>query len=121
MISAPPSLAVGWLGTRLRDLSSTLGGLEIALRAEEDPVAFEAEGIDARFCYGRNHYPELTVEELCVDGVTPLCSPAFRNSHGPIDDPGALLGLPLIHTDWGSAAANFPTWRDWFARQGGGN
>lgn len=114
VVSVPPSVAMGWLSTRLPDFIAVHGLVDISLRGEEDPVPFERDLIDIRLSYGRFHYRDHDSEEIMTDSVYPVCSPGFLAEHGSLDTPASLLTVPLIHTDWGPAAASFPSWRSWF-------
>lgn len=114
IVSVPPSVAMGWLSSRLAAFIAIHGPVDISLRGEEDPVPFERDLVDIRLSYGRFHYREHETEEMVTDAVYPVCSPAFLAGHGPVDTVDSLLGVPLIHTDWGPAAATFPSWRTWF-------
>ncbi len=113
-VSLPPSVAAGWLSTQLDEFVGIHGPFDISLRGENDPVAFERDLIDIRMSYGRFHYRTHETEEIVTDAAYPVCSPEFLAKHGPFDTVEALLNAPLIHTDWGPAAATFPAWRDWF-------
>lgn len=117
-VSLPPSAATGWLSTRIAGFIGAQGPVDLALRGEEDPVAFERDMIDIRMTYGRHHYRAQDSEEIVTDAVYPVCAPAFLAEHGPFDRVAALLEAPLIHTDWGPSAASFPTWRSWFEAAG---
>ncbi|HWT98370.1 MAG TPA: LysR substrate-binding domain-containing protein, partial [Terriglobales bacterium] len=118
VVSAPPSMAMGWLSTRLADFVARQGPLDLFLRAEDDPVPFERDLIDLRLSYGRFHYRDHRIEEIVTDAVYPVCAPDFLARHGPLDSPGRLRSVPLIHTDWGPAAATFPSWPSWFDAAG---
>lgn len=113
-ISVPPSVAVGWLSARIARFVAEQEPGNISIRGEEDPVAFERHSIDIRMSYGRFHYREYESEAIVTDVAFPVCSPDFLVTHGPFESARQLLGVPLIHTDWGPAAATFPTWRGWF-------
>ncbi|HVI88282.1 MAG TPA: LysR substrate-binding domain-containing protein [Dongiaceae bacterium] len=114
VVSAPPSMAMGWLSTRLADFIAQQGSLDLFLRAEDDPVPFERDLIDLRLSYGRFHYRDHRIEEIVTDAVYPVCTPDFLARYGPLDSPERLQAAPLIHTDWGPAAATFPSWHSWF-------
>lgn len=117
-VSVPPSVASGWLSTRV---ASFLGGrdqIDISLRGEEDPVSFERDAIDVRMTYGRFHYRDHETVVIGTDTTFPVCSPGFQSAQGPFESEEQLLGCTLIHTDWGPAAATFPTWRSWFEAGG---
>ncbi|MCP5074845.1 MAG: LysR family transcriptional regulator [Rhodobacteraceae bacterium] len=117
-ISAPPSVASGWLPARIAEFVATHGAVEIFLREDNDPVDFERSRIDIRFSYGRFHYQTHATEEIETDVVIPVCSPGFHASHGPFLNATDFVTIPLIHTDWGPAAATFPAWRNWFQAMG---
>ncbi|MEM7172158.1 MAG: LysR substrate-binding domain-containing protein [Pseudomonadota bacterium] len=113
-VSVPPSVATGWLSTRIPEFILDHGPGNISIRGEEDPVAFERDSIDVRMTYGRFHYLDHSTEEIATDCAVPACSPAFLARYGPFETAEQLLNAPLIHTDWGPSAATFPTWRSWF-------
>jgi len=118
VVSVAPSVAMGWLSSRLPGFVDSHGPVDISLRGEDDPVPFDRDLIDIRLCYGRSHYSEHLTEELVRDAVYPVCSPAFLARHGPITSSASLHAVPLIHTDWGPSAASFPSWRNWFESAG---
>lgn len=114
VLSVPPSMAAGWLPSRIAGFLAQNGLVDISLRGEEDPVSIERDLIDIRLSYGPMHYSGLETLEIETDAVYPVCSPDFFAKSGPIAAPEDLFSFPLIHTDWGPAAAAFPTWRNWF-------
>lgn len=117
-ISAPPSVASSWLPIRIAEFIALHGAVDISLREDNDPVAFERDRIDIRFSYGRFHYQTHATEEIVTDKVFPVCSPEFLARHGPFKKASDIAAAPLIHTDWGPAAATFPAWRNWFQAAG---
>ncbi|QKD03502.1 LysR family transcriptional regulator [Mesorhizobium loti R88b] len=114
VISVAPSTAMGWLAPRLPRFVETHGWVDVSLRGEEDPVAFEKEGIDIRLSYGSSHYRSLETEILLTDAVYPVCSPSYISRHGAIDKGADLRSRRLVHTDWGPSNASFPSWQSWF-------
>ncbi len=113
-VSVPPSMASGWLSLRIAEFVALHGSVDISLRGEVDPVAFERDRIDIRMSFGGFHYRAHGSREIVTDAVLPVCSPAFMARHGPFDSAESLADLPLIHTDWGPASASIPAWRHWF-------
>jgi len=113
VVSVPPSMAMGWLSERLAGFVAGHGAADISLRGDDDPVPFDQELIDIRLSYGP-HYREHPTEEIVRDAVYPVCAPALA---GP-SRAESLVGLPLIHTDWGPTGASFPSWRNWFEAAG---
>ncbi len=113
-VSVPPSMATGWLPSRLPAFLDRQGPMDISLRGDEDPVAFDRDRIDIRLTYGPFHYLTHSAETIMTDRAYPVCSPEFLARHGPISAAADLADRPLIHTDWGPAAAIFPTWGSYF-------
>ena len=64
-ISVPPSVAMGWLSTRIAGFMAAHGPIDISLRGEVDPVDFDRDLIDIRMSYGRFHYRAHETEEDC--------------------------------------------------------
>lgn len=118
VVSVPPSMAMGWLSSRLAGFVAVHGAVDISLRGEDDPVSFDRDLIDIRLSYGRSHYRDQATEDIVRDTVYPVCAPGIVATIKPLDAAGALAGLPLIHTDWGPTGASFPSWRNWFEAAG---
>lgn len=118
VVSVAPSVAMGWLSSRLPQFIGDHGWVDIFLRGEDDPVSFDRALIDLRLSYGPFHYAGHPAEELVTDSVYPVCSPGFLAQYGEIDQPDQLAGAHLIHTDWGPSGASFPSWSDWFDEMG---
>lgn len=114
IVSAPPSVAAGWMPARIAGFAAVHGAYDISVRADAGPVAFERDLIDIRLSYGPMPRSGDESERIAVDAVYPVCSPRFAEEAGVGRDPASLLRGPLIHTDWGSDAAAFPPWRAWF-------
>ena len=111
-VSVPTSIASGWLGRRVAAFAAAPGtpALDISIRSDDDPVFFERDRIDVRMSYGPFHYRARETREVLLDAVYPVCSPAFLARHGPRLALADLADVPLVHTDWGPAAATFPSW-----------
>ncbi len=116
VVSVAPSVAMGWLSSRLPKFVRKHGRVDIFLRGEDDPVPFDRGLIDVRLSYGPSHYSDQPTEELVTDSVYPVCSPGFLAGRRDIGAPDQLALLHLIHTDWGAAGATFPSWANWFAK-----
>jgi LysR family glycine cleavage system transcriptional activator len=102
------------LPSRLPAFIALHGEADIFIKGEEEPIAFERDLIDIRLSYGRFPDHAHDAEPVASDAVHPVCTPDFLARHGPVHEPRDLLRMPLIHTDWGPAAASFPSWRAWF-------
>ena len=112
-VSVPPSFATGWLAPQIAEFVATFENLNISIRAEDDPVNFEQEAIDVRLTYGEAHYPGLQVTRLVQDVVIPVCSPTLLEPNERITQPEDIFRFPLIHTQWLSHQAAFPSWQRW--------
>ncbi|UVK44577.1 LysR family transcriptional regulator [Mesorhizobium sp. AR07] len=117
VVSVPPSMAMGWLSSRLVGFVAAHGAVDISLRGEDDPVSFDRDLIDIRLSYGRSHYRDQATEDIVRDAVYPVCAPDVAATIKSLDA-ATLAGLPLIHTDWGPTGASFPSWRNWFEAAG---
>ncbi len=113
-VSAPQSVAAGWLSLKIPEFVADHGLIEMSLRSDDDPVSFDRDLIDIRLSLGRFDYWGHDTEEIANDTIFPVCSPDLVRKFGPFRQAGDLLAAPLIHTDWGPAAATFPSWRNWF-------
>jgi LysR family glycine cleavage system transcriptional activator len=121
-VSAPPSLVERWLASRLAALTAARPEIGVDIRVADDPLDFEAEGLDLRVCFGARLYPGLDVRPLFEDRVAPMASPAFLARHG-LSPGGELPELDpacFIQTNWGPSFATHPTWADWFRLSGRG-
>ena len=118
VISVPNSVAIGWLSQRIHRFCELYGKLDFSLRGENDPVSFENSSIDIRMTYGNFFYPQFKSIEILNDVVFPACSPGYLNEFGPFNNNEQLKSASLIHTDWGSSSATFPTWKNWFEQNG---
>ncbi len=117
-VSVPTSIASGWLGQRIARFLDATDSLDVSIRSDDDPVDFERDRIDVRMSYGRFHYRGHGTSEVLLDAVYPVCSPDLLARTGPLDAPGRIATAPLVHTDWGPAAATFPSWARWFESAG---
>jgi len=113
-VSVPPSVAAGWLSLKIPEFAALYGPMEISLRSDDDPVSFDRDLIDIRLSLGVFDYWGHDIEAIANDTIFPVCSPDTVRRFGPFRSAEDLLAAPLIHTDWGPAAATFPSWRNWF-------
>lgn len=67
--------------------------------------SYPSDAADLSIRFGTGHWPGYHSEPLISGAVTPYCSRAFLQRHGPIDSPQALSELPLLHDEergtWG--------------------
>jgi LysR family transcriptional regulator, glycine cleavage system transcriptional activator len=69
--------------------------------------SYPSDAADLSIRFGTGHWPGYHSEPLISGAVTPYCSRAFLERHGPIDSPQALSELPLLHDE------ERGTWSQW--------
>ncbi|MEJ0035574.1 MAG: LysR family transcriptional regulator [Gammaproteobacteria bacterium] len=115
-LSALPSLVSTWLTPCLFEFREHHPAASLRLIGSEDEPKDDGE-VDFRISYGHRvrGYPRFA--ELFVDGVIPVCSPAFARSVS-LKTPADAPRLPLIHIEWDRDFTPLPTWGDWFRSVG---
>ena len=98
-----PSFAARWLIPRLHGFQERNPELEIWLGTSYDAVDFERDtDIDAGIRFGRGRWPEVHVEPLVVERVSPVCTPAIAERLG---EPRDVLNFKLF--------GDKPPWDEW--------
>lgn len=127
VISTSPGLTSKWLATRLYRFAEAHPEIEIRVSSSPAQANFATDGVDAAIrCNVPSAYtddPVLHYEKLIDVVLTPVCSPKLVAKFGPLDVPGVLPQVPLIHDDSLAGRPEAPTWQDWLAVAGlvGGN
>jgi len=109
-LSAMPSMTTSWLLPRLPGFVAKHPEVELNLHSAIELVDFADGRYDAALRYGAGQWPNVTVELLLEEWLTPVASPALLGSHKRLR-PGALGKLPLLGPE--------DVWREWFAMHGG--
>jgi len=114
-LSATVAFTAKLLVPRVNSFRARHSGWDLRLHASDDPVDLHAGEADAAIRYGRGNYPGLTTLPLLRDCFAPVCSP-----HLGLSKPEDLPGFPLIHFEWGAAAASIETatWPAWKEKAG---
>lgn len=113
-VHCAPSLAVKWLGPRLRRFVESYPEIRIRLTSGPEPIDLvRAREIDVAISYGdARDGAGIVVESLGLERIVPLCAPSLLAS--PQQPPQALVAsLPLIDSQLSRVS-----WPDWFARNG---
>ncbi len=113
-----PSFAAQWLVPRLPRLLAQREGLEVRIAAGTDYPRFLNNEFDADILYGRPAadfygtpgHEGVDVMPLCMERITPLCSPQLAER---IATPQDLLSQRLIDSENKKIR-----WRDWFRANG---
>lgn len=120
VVATSPAFASKWLLPRLERFQAACPDTDVRLQTSLALVDFEAHDIDIGVRYGRGRWPGLAAEKLMDEEIYPVCSPAWLQSHGPLQHPHQLAGQPLLHDLSVESHAGFTTWSDWLHRAGAG-
>ena len=98
------TFSMRWLIPRIGRFQEANPDTEIRLTTSNDPVDFDRENVDAAVRLGDGQWPELVVERVMDNRITPVCSPSYLDSH-PIKSVADLEGKILLHStvrahDW---------------------
>ena len=98
-----PSFAARWLIPRLHGFQEQHSELEIWLGTSYDTIDFESDtDVDAGIRFGRGHWPDVHVEPLVVERVSPVCTPDIAER---LDEPRDVLKFKLF--------GDKPPWDEW--------
>jgi len=121
VVSTPPGLTSKWLAPRLYRFAAAYPQIDVRISSSIANANFATDGIDLavrNLAVDPQPDPALVTEKLVELAFVPVCSPRLFESHGPLDQPKALAGVPLIHDDTLAHRAKVPNWADWFAAAG---
>lgn len=126
VISTPPGLTSKWLVARLYRFTEAYPDIDVRVSASASNANFSIDGVDAAIRsvpLPRVEDPALVYEKLMEVALVPVCSPKLIARFGPLDAPGVLPLVPLIHDDALAGRPEVPTWADWLqaARLAGGD
>lgn len=109
-LSAMPSMTTSWLLPRLPRFVAQFPEIELNLDSSIELVDFADGRYDAALRYGFGGWPNLVVEPLLEEWLTPVASPSLLARHKPLqlEDLGEL---PLLDLE--------DSWQEWFAMYGG--
>jgi len=111
-VHSTPSFASLWLMPRLVGFAKAWPGIALSLSASAQHSDFTAALIDIDIRYGVPNWPQLKVEAVFDEQITPLASPDFLRRHR-IATPEQLLQVPLIQS-----MVSVVQWVDWFGERG---
>jgi LysR family glycine cleavage system transcriptional activator len=107
-----PGFAGRWLRHHLGEFRALHPGICIALEPNPSFREVSSERADLGIAFGEGEEFSGPREVLLQPPIFPVCSPAFLAAHGPLNTPGDLLCMPLLHEDDGY------WWGLWLQRQG---
>ncbi|MER8543950.1 LysR substrate-binding domain-containing protein [Mesorhizobium sp. M1334] len=108
VLSTSTANATFMLLPRVAELRECFGGAEIFV-VTADPHGIEPTGqVDLMFTFGRPDFPGLRIRSLFSDIMTPVCSPEYLKTHGPVQKVTDLLHCELLYMQ-----AQHPSWVGW--------
>lgn len=111
-VHASPSFATLWLMPRIGQFAKDQPGISLFLSSSPNHSDFGVGQVDLDIRYGRPNWPDLLVEPIFTERITPLASPGFIERHR-LRTPADLLQVPLIQS-----TVSVVQWPDWYARFG---
>ncbi len=111
-IHLSPTIASLWLMPRLPAFRALHPDIRVQLSASHAEADFSRADVDLDIRYGAARWPNLHVETLFTEQVTPMISPALKAQLN-ISKPSDLLRQDLIYSD-----VNLVQWPKWFATNG---
>jgi len=106
-ISLIPLFGINLFIPRLAEFLSDNPALDINV-TYVNHRSYPSDAADLSIRFGTGHWPGYHSEPLISGAVTPYCSRAFLEQHGPIGTPEDLSKLPLLHDE------ERGTWSQWF-------
>ncbi|MBS4098986.1 MAG: transcriptional regulator GcvA [Sulfuricella sp.] len=116
VLSTSPGLTAKWLAARLYRFAEACPDIDLRVSSSVAYANLATDGIDAAIRsipHLRAEDPALIYEKLMDVAFVPVCSPKLIARFGPLDAPGVLPQVPLIHDDMLADHADVPTWADW--------
>jgi LysR family glycine cleavage system transcriptional activator len=111
-VHSTPSFASLWLMPRLAAFAKAYPGISLSLSSSVQHSDFAAGLVDIDIRYGLPNWPQLKVEAVFDEKITPLASPDFIRRHG-VETPEDLMHVPLIQS-----MVSIVQWVDWFGARG---
>ena len=116
IVSTGPAFAAKWLAPRMYRFIEAHPDIELQLSANLKLVEFGVDGVDVAVRFGYGDYPDLHVEPIFDDVVTPMCSPELIERG--LKKPSDLENFTLLHDDSMSQLERAPDWQEWLRRAG---
>lgn len=117
VVSTGPAFAAKWLAPRISRFVDRHPDIEIRIAASLKLVDFAAAQVDAGIRFGAGNYPDVEVEWLADDLLTPMVSPELVPDDRPFDADD-LRKLPLLHDDSLESFPGVGEWSEWLKAAG---
>jgi LysR family glycine cleavage system transcriptional activator len=112
-LSSTTAFLSQWLVPRMDALRQAVPAIDLRLHTSNAVEKLRAGEIDAAIRYGTGPFPGIFSEVLCVDRMTPVCSPSLGLTR--VED---LRRATLVHVDGRARPALNPDWTRWCAQAG---
>lgn len=116
-ITCTPSFASKWLVPRLNDWYAQADASRVHLHPGLSLLDFKSDNIDIAIRCGTPSWKNLHHEILMPIHLAPVCSPAYLEKVGPVEQARDLLDHDLIHADVGDHDLG-EEWCDWLSSCG---
>lgn len=117
-VSVAPSFASKWLLPRLGEFSNRHPDIELRISATAALADFKRDGVDVAIRLGSGYYPDLHVEPLFAEGLTPMCSPELPKRNGRLEEPDDLRNHKLLHDTSIPGDSKQSSWERWLSFAG---
>ena len=108
VLTTSTAIATFWLMPKVAELRDCFPGAQIFL-VTADPLGIEhTPSIYGSLVFGESDLPGMKSRRLFRDVLSPICTPDYLDTHGPLERPRDLLSVELLHME-----AQHPTWLDW--------
>lgn len=115
VVSTGPAFAAKWLTPRVARFVDAYPDIDLRIAASLKLVDFNSDDIDVGLRFGAGISPDLKVQRILPDRMTPMVSPKFLEMHPELQSPADLIRVPLLHDDSLAAWRNaIPTWQTVF-------
>ena len=116
-LSTTSAFATRWLVPRLGRFVRRCPGLDLRLKAGNQPIDFDHDEVDAAVRIGRGGLDGVRAIALFGESIAPVASPAFIRQHR-IRRLADLARVPLLHDDSKRRAGRPAGWSEWFRAAG---
>jgi LysR family glycine cleavage system transcriptional activator len=117
-ITTGPSFAAKWLVPRLHRFLLQNSSADVRVEVSQEIAELGRTGIDVAIRFGHGNYPQMRVDRLFDEVISPVCSPKLAAGNPPLKQPKDLRNHTLIHVDWQAEGATWPDWRMWMLAAG---
>ena len=116
IVSTGPAFAAKWFAPRMYRFIETYPDIELQLSASLKLVEFGGGDVDVAVRFGYGDYPDLHVEPIFDELVTPMCAPELIERG--LKEPSDLENFTLLHDDSMRHIDRAPDWEEWLRRAG---